>query len=296
MMKKSYPLVWRLCLSIFMSTSFVCMADDSETLATRLWTAQFEQLPEIRADLAELPLERFPFLFAAIYGVPQCNDEGAPMLVGTVLKVYVERVGQTNSTDRVLAIVRSPDAPSALKRDLLRDVQHWTSSEDLESIINKLDGIGKPGEDVWLYAQYGASKLLRAGYSQSKRKPEVAPNLAKVEDISGARSKVIMRDLLTHYSDDTNLEPWTAKIIANYRRITPQEVDAALVSEFSRGNMGVSKQLAILDLFCGGGGSQSEGVATYVKRMMDEAVQQGKPLAGSDAEMAERLLLLHGQR
>ncbi len=294
MMKNSYFLAWCLCLVVFAFASFACAADDTQALARRMWTAQFEELPAIRTDLAKLPLDRFPSLFTAIYEAPQSNDEGAPMLTGMVLKAYVERVGETNSADRVMAIVKSPNAPSALKRDLLRDIRRWASSGDIESTISGLSEIGKPGEDVWLYAQYGASKLLRSAHSRSKRQPQAAPHAARLETLSGVQSKRIMHDLLTHCSDGRDLETWTAKIIANYRRITPNDVDAALVHEFSRGGMGVSKQLAILDLCCDGS-QQSEEVAGYVKRVVDKAVQQGKPLTGSDSKVAERLLQQHGQ-
>jgi hypothetical protein len=271
------------------------IATEAKSIAQRLYASTPEDLPGIKESMENLSVAAFPRILVELYQSEYWTDEGSSVLVGLVWPTYAERVDGRKMQEQVLELVANPHSPMPLRRDLLHDVLAWIHGDDVEAIVNQIASIGEPGNEVWLYAQYGASKLLRAAHSQAQRKPESKTAIAKLMALSVARSKSVMHDLVANWSDDTNLERWTAKIIANYRGITPQEVDAALEHELSHGGMGVSKQLAILDVSCGGI-HQSEELAGYVKRVMDEAVQQGTPLTASDSKIAERLLQLHGQR
>lgn len=288
-MKKTRDVGVILCFVVLLLARPAVAGDAAKDLAGRLSISTFDQIPELKAELAKFPLDMFPSLFAELYKTGQSSEEGAPLLTGMVLEAYSRRLAEAEIADKVLMIVSDTNAPAALKRDLLRDVRRWTEAADIESTLDKLSNIGAPGEDTWLYAQYAASRLLRSAYSKATRQPSELQNVDKIQNMSKARMKRVIHHLVKHCSGEEVFEKWTAKILANYRQITPQDLDDALVETLSGADVTISRQIAILDVTCVWT-EKSKGVCEYVGKLRDKADREGTPLAGQDAERVERLL------
>lgn len=261
----------------------------AKNFVARLYSSTPDELPAIHDAMNRFSADVFPHIFVELYQSEHWTEEGAPILVGFVWPVYTNRVTLTRAQEQLHQIIVDPDNPIALRRDVLRDISAWTPDSDTESTLMKLSGIGTPGDDIWLYAQYGASKLLHSAYSKAKRQPGTPQEIDKLEKLSQKRAKEIIRDLLKHYSNNKMLDKWTAKILANYRKVTPYDLEEALVQGLSEGNFDASKQLDILDLTCGWG-EKSQTVADHVKKIKDKADREGQPLADQDAKKAEKLL------
>jgi len=239
--------------------------------------------------MKQFSTEVFPLVLKELYQSENWTEEGTPILVGFVWPIYTSRVPLARIQEQLYGLVADANNPMALRRDLLKDVSAWTSDSEIESTLTELSGIGRPGDSIWLFAQYGASRLLRSAYSKAKRQESKPQEIDRLEELSRARSSAVVPNLLRHYSDRAMLDTWTGKILANYRKVTPHDLDEALVQGLSDANLDASQEIEILDLTCGWG-EKSQGVADRVEKIMDKATKQGKPLSDQDAKKAEKLL------
>lgn len=261
----------------------------AKDFVTRLYSSTPAELPILCDSMKQFSSDVFPHILVELYQSKHWTEEGSPILVGFVWPVYTNRVPLAQVQKQLYRLISDASNPMALRRDLLKDVSAWTSDNEIESNLTKLAGIGRPGDDIWLYAQYGASKLLRTAYSKAKRQQGTSEKIDKLETLSRKRSKEIIPILLRDYSDHKMFDRWTGKILASYRKITPHDLDDALVQGLSDANLDASQELDILDLTCGWG-EKSQKVANRVKKIKDKAAKQGKPLGDLDAKKAEKLL------
>jgi len=220
---------------------------DMKSFVEKMWTGEFT-IEEAFEQLARIPVDQLPRLLATYYRSPHSNPEGLDIAFGVIVAEFSKRMDAEKWREIVHIILKNDEYPRKLKTKIAGSQFHAKIMDnDIESIIDMLEDAVKPVDDTWVYAQRAIALALRSSRSAALRSSNVKA-VGRVEYLAEKQVRSIMNDLLRlGIRDDAVYRLATATTLAMYRLIVPPVFESEIIEGISNANLGVSKELRILE-------------------------------------------------